>query len=578
MAGGLNDDNSRSARIRAKNSMYTAHFGLGENPFSITPDPHFLYLSARHREALAHLLYGAGEAGGFVQITGEIGTGKTTVCRAFLEQLPERVDVALILNPALTAPELLQAICTELRVAMPAQRHSVRALIDAINAYLLETHARGRRTVLIVDEAQNLRPAVLEQIRLLTNLETHKLKLLQIFLLGQPELRELLARPELRQLAQRITARYHLVPLTRRETADYVHHRLAVAGCNRRIFSAAALRRLYRESRGIPRLINILCDRALLGAYAQDHQRVGAATVHQAARELRGEPRRHPALRWGATAALVLAAIGALAISAPRWGENLSERLAGLTGAPAERSAERRAAESTPHPAAEPAPLRVGEEPSAVATLSPTRAAPAPSVSAAGMTQADAEQRLLAAWTLPSAGPRAGGLCEQAAAQGLRCHAASGRWADLRQINRPALLELEAEEGRRHALLVRLDDDTAALEIGGEPHSFPLEAVERHWTGAYLLLWRPPLPQVRLIAPGSSGEAVRWLRRSLDRIEGAQVPAPAEADHFDTLLAERVRAFQHARGLDADALVGRETMVRLSGALPDPSAPRLHGH
>ena len=210
--------------------MYPAYFGLSEAPFSITPDPHYLFLSKRHQEALAHLLYGAGENGGFLQLTGEVGTGKTTVCRAFLEQLPDRVDVALILNPALTVPELLHTICDEFGIPIPIGETSTKRMVDRLNQYLLHAHAQGRRPLLMIDEAQNLSAEVLEQIRLLTNLETPKHKLLQIFLVGQPELRELLERKGLRQVAQRITARYHLLPLNGKETRSYIQHRLAVAG------------------------------------------------------------------------------------------------------------------------------------------------------------------------------------------------------------------------------------------------------------------------------------------------------------------------------------------------------------
>jgi len=198
--------------------MYLSHFGLREPPFSITPDPRFLYMSARHREALAHLVYGVGEHGGFVQLSGEVGTGKTSVCRCLLEQLPSQVDVALVLNPRLSPVELLAAVCDELRIAYPAGTTSPKELVDRLYRHLLEAHSRGRRTVLIVDEAQNLAPEVLEEVRLLTNLETTREKLLQVILIGQPELAALLEQPKLRQLAQRVTARYHLEPLSRAET------------------------------------------------------------------------------------------------------------------------------------------------------------------------------------------------------------------------------------------------------------------------------------------------------------------------------------------------------------------------
>ncbi len=287
--------------------MYPKYFGLKEHSFSITPDPQYLFLSGQHREALAHLLYGAGGGGGFVLLTGEVGTGKTTVCRAFLEQLPDGVDVALVVNPAMTATELLHAVCDEFRVKLPPGEPSVKTILDHLNRFLLDAHARGRRPVLIIDEAQNLRPKVLEQIRLLTNLETSKQKLLQIFLIGQPELRALLASPDLRQLNQRITARYHLTPLGPKETAAYVDHRIAVAGVDRPLFSRPALRRVHRRTRGVPRLINLLCDRALLGAAVSRRMQVTPGIVDTAAREVIDRtdpalPHRHNAV--GIAAAL----------------------------------------------------------------------------------------------------------------------------------------------------------------------------------------------------------------------------------------------------------------------------------
>jgi general secretion pathway protein A len=270
-------------------ALYPKYFGLSEASFSITPDPQYLFLSEQHKEALAHLLYGAGEGGGFVLLTGEVGTGKTTVCRAFLEQLPPEVDVALILNPAVSSIELLRAICDEFRIQVPEQERTSKQLVDRINNFLLQAHANGRRPVLMIDEAQNLRPKVLEQIRLLTNLETPKHKLLQIFLVGQPELRNLLGRQGLRQLDQRITARFHLKPLSSRETGDYIRHRLAVGGVERPLFTPSAVRRIHALSGGIPRLINILCDRALLGAYVSRCAHVTPRIVDKSAHEVKGE-------------------------------------------------------------------------------------------------------------------------------------------------------------------------------------------------------------------------------------------------------------------------------------------------
>ncbi len=266
--------------------MYLKHFNLAETPFSIAPNPRYLYLSQRHQEALAHLLYGIHGDGGFVLLTGAIGAGKTTVCRCLLEQIPDNCDVAYIFNPKLSVTELLSTICHEFGIDCPADNTSIKIFVDHINAHLLDAHARGRNSVLIIDEAQNLAPDVLEQMRLLTNLETERRKLLQIILIGQPELAALLERPGLSQLAQRIVARYHLDPLDKAEIAAYVQHRLAVSGTQRQLIPAALAGLLHRLSGGVPRIINVLCDRALLGAFTQGKDKVDRATLLQAAREV----------------------------------------------------------------------------------------------------------------------------------------------------------------------------------------------------------------------------------------------------------------------------------------------------
>ena len=287
--------------------MYPAFFGLAELPFTITPDPRYLFASSRHAEALAHLVYGVSEAGGFIQLTGEVGTGKTTLVRSLLAREPSGVDIALVLNPRVTVPEFLLTLCEELGIPMPGSASgSVKALVDALSAHLLAAHAAGRRVAVIIDEAHLLERDVLEQVRLLTNLETSTRKLLQVILIGQPELRELLAREDLRQVAQRITGRHHLEPLSREETAAYVRHRLRVAGATREIFTPAALRELHRRSGGLPRLVNVIADRALLGAFARDRHEVSSALLRAAAAEVAGAADGSRVWPWVATAATVL--------------------------------------------------------------------------------------------------------------------------------------------------------------------------------------------------------------------------------------------------------------------------------
>jgi len=304
--------------------MYASFFGLKQEPFSIAPDPRYLFMSKRHREALAHLLYGVNGGGGFVLLSGEIGAGKTTVCRCFLEQIPKRCNVAYIFNPKLTVLELLKSICEEFDVTLPQGQGpaTVKDYLDPLNEFLLRTHASGQNSVLIIDEAQMLSAEVLEQLRLLTNLETNERKLLQIVLIGQPELRTMLARPDLEQLAQRVIARFHLKALSEAETQQYIRHRLAVAGMTRgMLFDRQALERIHALTRGVPRRINLLCDRAMLGAYARGTHRVSRPIIDKAASEVFGrvEPRvarraAGPRIPW-LIAGLLFATAVAAAIS-----------------------------------------------------------------------------------------------------------------------------------------------------------------------------------------------------------------------------------------------------------------------
>jgi len=537
--------------------MYAAYFGLTERPFSLAPDPRYLYLSDVHREALAHLLYGLGEGGSFVQLTGEVGTGKTTVCRALLEQLPPDVDVAMIFNPRLTSVELLAAVCDELRVSYPSGTTSLKVLVDALSQALLDAHARGRRTVLIIDEAQNLSARVLEEIRLLTNLETTKEKLLQVILIGQPELAELLARRNLRQLAQRVTARYHLRSFTEEETRRYVQHRMEIAGQRQPIFTRLALHAAHRLSRGVPRLLNTICDRALLGAYATGQTRVKESIVRRAAREVLG--RRARRRRWmvaTATAALVIAAGGTIALLASRGLPSL-----GAWPLRAETTS------STPAPA--------------VGATSAEPASPAPTLATIlgdpGVTldRTSAFVNLYALWHLDARSGAAEPGCAAGRAAGLRCLARTGTWTVLRRLDLPAILELATPDGKKHhVVLTGLDGERATLQIGELRVTLPTVEIERFWDGPFVMVWKSPVDGPLPLQPGMRGRDVVWLRRQLGAVDGRAAPASA-GEPYDEELKRRVAAFQQIESLTPDGIAGEETLVRLAAATPGGNGPSL---
>ncbi|HSN69981.1 MAG TPA: AAA family ATPase [Steroidobacteraceae bacterium] len=569
--------------------MYTSFFGLGEKPFAITPDPRYLDMSERHAEALAHLLYGINEAGGFIQLTGEVGTGKTTVVRTLLEQLPGHADVAVILNPRVTPLEFLLAICEELGVFVRDEdESSVKALVDILNTRLLDAHAKGRRVVVIVDEAQNLSAETLEQVRLLTNLETATQKLLQIILIGQPELREVLGRNELRQLAQRITGRYHLDPLSRDETSAYVRHRLKVAGATAEVFSPSALREIHRLSHGIPRIINVICDRALLAGYTRDQHRVGPALVRQAAAEVYGRPISPPWLGWagGLAAAAAVAVLGfgvwqLVANDAPEPMETQAIRSA--SPAVAQAQSETPSQNPPAELAAAAAPtsdLASMDSPSAAGALrEPAPEEPPPRLSDVLAAETDtgtdaAFVELFRLWG-NRYDPALGTACRQATQQGLECLFQKGSWGQLRALNRPAILTVTDDAGVDHqVVLTGLKDNAALVSIGGESREFDIAEISRYWYGDYLLLWRPQFSGTRSLSVGMRGDEVRWLRRSLAAVQGGAVAEPS-SDYFDTELASMVEDFQRRHRLEVDGIAGVQTQIVLATVLDEPGTPLL---
>ena len=534
--------------------MYTSFFGLTEKPFAITPDPRYLYLSERHAEALAHLAYGIAEAGGFIQLTGEVGTGKTTVLRSLLQQLPPHCDVALILNPRVTPAEFLQCICDELHVqVLPAASGSVKALVDLLTHFLLDAHGRRRRVVLMVDEAQNLSADVLEQVRLLTNLETATQKLLQILLIGQPELRAVLAQPELRQLAQRVTGRYHLEALRRPETIAYIRHRLRVAGATRDVIAPAALGELHRLSRGVPRIINVIADRALLGAYTREEHRVTSSLVRRAASVVYGRPVLAPWLRWAAIAGAVA---GAALLAVAIWRTMPAEKPA----VPPATVAQAAPAAAVPAPAPAPPP-----RPQLGALLA---------LDAAGTTMDSAFGSLFRMWGgeyLPSNGLG----CVQAANQGLTCVWQRGSLAQLKLINRPAILSLvDDTNSSRQVVLSGLGQGQARLLIGASEVEVPIAELADYWFGEFLVLWRPQSGQLRPLRAGMRGEDVGWLRHGLEQLGGLPISEPSR-DVFDAELERLVEDFQRSRRLSVDGVAGVQTQLVLDAALGAPGTPRL---
>jgi general secretion pathway protein A len=574
--------------------MYLSFFGLNEKPFAITPDPRYLYLSERHAEALAHLLYGINESGGFIQLTGEVGTGKTTVVRTLLSRVPHHADVAVILNPRVTPVEFLLTICEELGLNIAdADRDSVKQMVDALNRRLLAAHADGRRIIVIVDEAQNLSAEVLEQVRLLTNLETPTQKLLQIILIGQPELRELLDRTELRQLAQRITGRYHLEPLSPEETRGYVRHRLRVAGAVEDIFTPSALAEVHRLAQGIPRVINVTCDRALLGAYTQETRKVAAALVRRAAGEVYG--RRFVPL-WLGWVAGALSLVGISMVAFAGW--QLWQRQVSplhLFGNRAPRSAVTPTAESVaPIPAAvipprgdaAAAPAGAASPtaaPIASPTATPAAARTVPPVAAslnalleansANTSDTAAFRRLLSLWGTAMADDK--NPCGQAAKAGLSCLEQRGSWAQVRALNRPAILTLNDDHGQRHrVVLSALDDQYATLDLGEHNERVSLDEVSRDWFGEFTVVWKPKTARPRPLSVGMQGEEVRWLRRSLNALHGA-ASDPEHSDVYDEELAIAVQNFQREHRLNVDGIAGVQTQVVLDTALAEPGSPLL---
>jgi len=586
--------------------MYEDFFRLKRKPFSIAPDPGFLFLSDRHREALAHLMYGLETEGGFVLVTGEVGTGKTTLIRSLIDRIPAGIDVAFILNPRLTAQELLETLCQELGITEGAgEARTVKQHVDRLTRHLLRTHGLGRSTVMIIDEAQNLSPAVLEQIRLLTNLETNEQKLLRIILLGQPELAEVLDRRDLRQLAQRITARYHLSALDPDETRAYLAHRLSLAGGSSQLFTRAASRRIYRLSGGIPRLINVIADRALLGAYVEGKSRVGVAIVSRAGREVLGGRLRIPRYWVAATIGLVALVGGAWAylqlpaeqsvtrdapeLVIPTPPTEIRRPEADIVKAPATPapSAAGSAAGSDSLPSLDPE-VSMAEQSTQVDLPAPTLAAsPPPSTTDGPTDEADvvrpadlsafdtlrlAYAAVFARWELPM--DPSDIPCNVSVTVGLQCLRQTGGWNELIRHDRPAVLELwDSRTDPFYSAVLGVEGETVRLQIGSTMLSTSRRLLEQHWYGNFVVLWRMPPHYRRSLKLGDDDATVGWLRQQLSRLLEADIAA-TQPNRFDQALYEALVRFQRESGLIPDGIAGPATWIALGNAAGERD-PRL---
>ncbi|MDO9270216.1 MAG: AAA family ATPase [Methylobacter sp.] len=550
--------------------MYTQYFHFSELPFSIATDPHFIYMSPRHQEGLAHLLYGINFGGGFVALTGEVGTGKTTLCHCLLQKIPENINIALILNPKLNPVELLATICDELGIIYDKNQHSLKNLIDLLNQHLITSHANGKRTVLLIDEAQNLSMEVLEQIRLLTNLETNKTKLLQVILVGQPELKESLKRQDLRQLNQRITARYHLLPLSLDETRAYIHHRLIVCNGRPEIFKERAIRKVYKLSSGIPRMINILCDRALLGAYSTNTHVITPAIVSAAANEtLAFTDKKSPYL----TASLGLLFLGCIIATGAYfrmyWLKTSNQTAINL---------------ATPYPAIQTKPeiIRqllppVQKEPLLIEKFNTAAIAktkpfddwinnPNYSLNAALIST-------LKLWDKPI--PESNQVdCHYVETTGLRCVFGKTTWKNMLAINHPAILEFSLTgEQKFYALLTGFGQNQSMIHFKDNA-TFPVADVLKYWNGYYLIVEPPPIPVVKVISPHQTSVNILWLRHLLSSID-RKAEAVEQPRFYDDQLAARVMDFQRQHQLPEDGKVGDKTMPYLKNIASTLDFPHL---
>ncbi|MEC9374881.1 MAG: AAA family ATPase [Pseudomonadota bacterium] len=533
--------------------MYTNFFGLNEKPFSITPNPRYLYMSERHTEALAHLIYGVTESNGFIQLTGEVGTGKTTLIRGLLQQLPNNVEVALILNPQLNAIEFLGAIHQELNIKLPDEKSSLQTLTASIYNYLLENYSDGKRTLLILDEAQNFSFEVLEQIRLLTNLETVRQKLLQITLIGQPELRTMLAKQELRQLAQRITARYHLEPLSQKETYEYVQHRLKVAGSSTSIIDKASCRELSRLSGGIPRIINVIADRALLGAFSSEQNKIKPKLIRQAGIEVYGKINNEGLKKkeWLKITGFFVTAMTLIGITFLS-----SDFILNKNSFKSKNTSDINQSEYSNKL------LPITNEESGV-ILNKIQFENLLKNKILETTKNAAFKNLFSLWDIEYK-PTKRKACEYALEKNLSCFFHRGSFNQIEKLNRPAILTLQDNDGEIHqVVLAEINNFEAKLLINENLIEVTLEAISKMWFGEFLLLWKPQISEIKSFSPGMLDEDIAWVRESLKKILGASKTVE-NLEYFDGELGKQVRQYQIVNQLSANGLIDQQTQININ--------------
>ena len=546
--------------------MYYRYFGLQEAPFSIAVNPRYLFMSARHRDALAHLLYGVGQGGGFILLTGQVGTGKTTINRSLLEQLPDNTDIALVLNPALNAIELLATVCDELGIQYTEDEQTLKKLTDKLHHYLLENFAQGRNTVLLIDEAQHLQFDVLEQIRLLTNLETNTKNLLQSILVGQPELQTLLAKPELSQLAQRITARYQLKPLNLAETEAYIRHRLQVAGlpASQRLFKPKVIDYIFKISGGVPRIINVLCDRMLLGCYGKNKSIVDMEIAKQAAEEVIGdEPELKPLTNNNYKSILAISAvlIAVSLLAAWQWHLINSHKNLLATTPTTANTLEKLASNDNQNNTIEA---------EAVEAQNPSNQ-PIKTSRAWYNNQKDAIAALLNHLGLQHEATLL--ACSPPPTSALRCENLQvDSWQALQKFDHPVVLSLISPgKTKGFAVLIAINQQQATLLFDDVTETIPLEKLGLRWTGDLALIWQAPPAYSAPLSRGDSNLTVRWLAQQFAALD--QQSEPLTDTDFSENLAQRIMIFQRNHQLIDDGVVGLKTILKLNQVMG--LAPRL---